>query len=94
MENLLIPEEYRSKIEYSGRRTGKSTAQALSVLSLAIQNPGKPVTIVDHAGGGKPSQYLAFLVEHIAGTIGLRYIKVKRDSQGYFTVTSNHIVEE
>ena len=93
MKNLLIPEEYRNRIDYSGgRRTGKSTAQALVVLSQAIQNPGEPVTIVDHAGAGRASQHLAYLVEHIADSIGLLYIKVEKDKRGFFTVTSNHIV--
>lgn len=63
------------------RMTGRSTAQALHYLSMAINNPGTPVQIIDHHGSNQANINLMNLIFDIASTLGLRHINRPQGSR-------------
>jgi hypothetical protein len=62
----------------SGRRTGKSTANALSTLALVIQHPGTKLRVTDHYGTVEASQNLLSMMEKMAALLGLNHIHFNR----------------
>lgn len=58
------------------RRTGRSTAQALGALSMAISRPGEEVVLRDHFGTAAADAHLALLVLDIIDRLGLVAMRV------------------
>jgi hypothetical protein len=58
-------------INFEMRRTGKSTSQALSYISTAINNPNKEVRLLDHHSTRKANRHLLNTVNDIIGRLEL-----------------------
>ena len=70
-----VAEQIKNGIAYftiMGRRTGKSTAQALSGLAWAIKNPGTPLRIKDHCGTLQADHHLLDTMRKMVEQLGLR----------------------
>lgn len=100
MKNLLISDAVRvdySKSNYGRafpetRGSGRTTAQALGALAVAVANPGKPARVEDHWGTAVADEHQAHLILSYAKKLGLDYIEVTAKGNKLF-VTSNHITK-
>ena len=70
-----------SSNQWYGRRTGKSTAQALMYLSSAITNPYTRIPIGDHYGTKQATHHLLCMIEDCVRSLDLKHIKVNKASQ-------------
>lgn len=60
------------------RRTGRSTAYALRLISDAILQPGQPIRIIDHYGTHEANRMLATMIMDIIEKTGLQYLTINR----------------
>jgi hypothetical protein len=67
--------------EVTARRTGKSTAQALRGLGWVIDNPGRVLRVIDHAGTRASNDYLLCMMSNMAESLGLKHIVFNRANQ-------------
>jgi hypothetical protein len=70
-----------SECELRGRRTGKSTAQALRGLGWVIDNPGRVLHVIDHGGTRASNDYLLCMMSNMAESLGLKHIVFNRANQ-------------
>ena len=79
------------------RMSGRSTAEALALLSHCIRKPGVWIPAVDHAGGGKGimgSDNVANIAMSIANAMQLKHIeKRKVVTNNYVEIRSAHMTE-
>jgi hypothetical protein len=67
---------------HSHRRTGKTTASALAVISQAIFNPGKQIPIVDHHPTHQASRYKARMIADMIQALDLKHMVIGSDKLG------------
>lgn len=60
------------------RRTGRSTAYALRIISEAILSPGKPIRIIDHYGTHEANRMLATMIAQMIDKLGLKYMTIRQ----------------
>lgn len=56
------------------RRTGRTTAHALSALGAAIANPFVPVVVVDHHGTPQANRHMLTVMRDMADRLGLDHL--------------------
>lgn len=61
--------------DYS-RRTGRSTAIALHVISQAINNPHQPIRFEDHHRSAEANHHLGQMIVHYCGMLRLEHMQV------------------
>lgn len=57
------------------RRTGRSTAKALRLLSVAIENPNKSVSIIDHFDTPSAHRELLHTMRAMCERLGLEHMQ-------------------
>lgn len=62
------------------RMTGRSTALALRYLSLAIENPGEVIQVMDHTGKPRCHDDLARRCLEMASALGLKHIRYSQQA--------------
>lgn len=72
----FIVDCYRSTGRHPGeRRTGRSTARALLLLSSAITHQGKTITIEDHHGTRLADTFLRKTMQDMCVKLGLQHMQ-------------------
>ena len=66
------------RYEITGRRTGKSTAQALHGLAWVIQHPGTHLRVSDHYGTIEASRHLLSIMATMVALLNLKHIHINR----------------
>ena len=96
MKNRLWTGEERAQLERDlgplmaeneVRRTGRSTACALRVMAEAMQNPGVPVEIIDHAyrpGFSRINQIVVDYIKMISAAMRLQYLTVYSEGAKHY----------
>ena len=67
--------------EIMGRRTGKSTVQALRGLAWVIGHPGRVLRISDHHGTEMANRHLLDMMHRTANDLGLRNLVFNQADQ-------------
>lgn len=67
--------------EVMGRRTGKSTAQALRGLAWVIGHPGQVLKVYDHYGTKMATDNLLYMMREMADKLSLKHIVFNRADQ-------------
>ena len=86
MKNKLISNKMREKYpELSENRgTGKSLGLALETIGKALQNPSKPLQILDHYGTQGANEHLAFMIEDVILELGLSFLETAKDDGKFY----------
>lgn len=69
--------------ENSPRRTGRTTAMALAILSQAIVRPGQKIYVNDHHGTHRAALHLMNMTKDFAEKLGLQFMNFRPHGHPY-----------
>lgn len=81
----------RIESEYPERHSGRSTAQALRLISDCIKNPGVWHGVHDHHGTNKANENLYYMCQQYVTLLNLHYFKFTMDDRGIYKIRSDHM---
>lgn len=70
LQGDLLPPDFDGDMK---RRSGRSTIIALRTIALAMENPGRALRIMDHAGTSKADQFLMAMIQDMVNAMGFEH---------------------
>lgn len=91
VSRMLLEGMIGCKLEHvANRRTGKSTGRALVLIGMAMQNPQKPVPLVEVENSHAQNKHLIPLVQSLIEKLELKFFMINWTNG---TLTYNPFVE-